>query len=126
MTDLPVTEGRWTSGRGVLLVLTALLMGPVVWAIRFMIVYVLAGVACTTGGVIAMGVVTVAALAACLLGAWMAWGIWSEVGSGPTTVGGVIGRTRFLAMCGLVFGLWFALVIVVEAIPMFFIEPCRA
>jgi hypothetical protein len=89
-------------------------------------VYVLAGTACTGWGLVAMAVLSVAAIGLSLLGAWMGWGIWNEVGSGPTTAGGILGRTRFLAISAVVFGLGFAFITAVEAMPLFMLEPCRS
>jgi hypothetical protein len=119
-------EERWSSARGLLTLWTALALGPVVWAARFTAAYVLAGTACTGWGLFAMAVLTVVAIALSLLGAWLGWGIWNDVGAGPEAAGGILGRTRFLAISAVVFGLGFAFITAVEAIPLFMLEPCRS
>jgi hypothetical protein len=119
-------EERWASPRGMLVLWGIALVGPVTWAVRFTAVYVMAGTACTGTGVAVMVAASIVAIGLSLGGAWAGWHIWSELGAGHTAAGGVAGRTRFMAMGAVALGLTFAFVTVVESIPIFFIEPCRA
>jgi hypothetical protein len=125
MANAGTAEDRWASERGMLTLMAVALAGPVIWAIRFTIVYVMAGSACTGWGLAAMALISAAAVLLTLGATWVAWGIWQEVGSGATSAGGVVGRTRFIAMSAVLLGLSFAFLTVVESIPLFFIEPCR-
>ena len=60
-----------------------------------------------------------------LSGGWVAWGIWKETGeSYETELGGPTGRSRLLAISGMVFSLFFALIILGQWIPNLLLSPC--
>jgi hypothetical protein len=64
--------------------------------------------------------------------AWVSWGVWKEVGGHPVDDGGfdesvsaVIGRTRFMAVSGVIVGCFSALVILGQWIPTLVLSPCQ-
>lgn len=114
-----------------------LLGPPLIWSVRFMVVYVLVEVACQTGllgfsllGLAAvslvnlgLGALTILATAAI---AWRAYGLWRRSPEGDERELDVAeGRRRTLAMAGLGVGLLMIFVTVLEVLPVFFIAPCR-
>jgi hypothetical protein len=119
------SEERW-SDRGTLWSLWAGLgLGPLAWAVNLQVNYAVSALGCTTGWLVVMHLVTVAALAAAGTGAWISWKNWQAAGDGPEHDGTRRGRSRFLAWSGLLFSGYFGLAILAQWIPTFVIEPCR-
>lgn len=113
-----------------------LLGPPLLWSVRFMVVYVLVEVACRTGflsfSLLGLAGVSVANLGLGLLTvavtAWITWkayGLWRRAPAGDEVDLDVSeGRRRTLALAGLGIGLLMIFVTVLEVLPVFFIAPC--
>ncbi len=110
--------------------------GPLIWGGHFMIVYALNGLACSFGwldwtvlGIPGVLLLTGAAtaLAVLLVGITTvkAWRTLQAIrGSGQREAGTVEQRTAFLGLLGVLLGTLFAVLMVVEAIPMFLLDYC--
>lgn len=113
-----------------------LLGPPLLWAVRFMLVYVLIEVACRSEllGFSLLGIAGVSlanlgfGLLTIALTAWLtlrAWGIWRQAPDGPEhELDASTGRRRSLALVALGIGLLMIFVTTLEVLPVFFIAPC--
>lgn len=102
-----------------------LLAGVVAWKLQLMVIYALVPFACWNGLYWLIHVATVATIALSLSGAWVGLVNWRRVGrSGDTAQGGVLGRSRFMALSGLVLGLFFAFIILGQWLPNLMLGPC--
>jgi hypothetical protein len=113
-----------------------LLGPPLLWSVRFMLVYVLIEVACRSE-FLGFNLLGLAGLSALNLGlglltivvtawiTWVAYGIWREAPEGDEAgLGAAEGRRRTLAVAGVGIGLLMIFVTVLEVLPVFFIAPC--
>lgn len=113
------------------LLMYGVLAGPVGWAVQFFFSYAAAATLCH--GVWAFSFYAVAALSFLLaaLGLWIARREWVRAGRpirtedahgpGSTTSDG---RIRFLLFGGMFISAFFMVVIVIQTLPIFFLEPC--
>ena len=120
------TEEYFKSQRGKLVLWVGVLGGGVAWSVQMQTGYALARFSHAVPWLTAVhhAVSLLGALAA--LGAMLlAYREWRRLGGGePAGVeGGVSGRARFMAMLGIVTSGLFALVIVAQWVPVFFIKP---
>jgi hypothetical protein len=112
-----------------------LLAGPVLWALHFMAVYLVAEAACSAGDSTAevLGlpwlsfvtvVATVVAAAATLILSVVAWRYWRARTDDPT--GWIAGdeRNAGLALGGFLLGLMFTVAILFVGLPAAFLDPC--
>jgi hypothetical protein len=66
-----------------------------------------------------------ASLTLCLVGAWIAWGVWRRYGAAwPGDEDGAVGRSRLLGAVGILISLLSALVALAQWMPAFFFSPC--
>lgn len=104
-----------------------LLGPPVIWAIRFAVVYALVPDSCSRGSVWIMQGVTLAALAGTVWAGVVAWRAWRTAEEGEGMDLGVVRvRTRFMGRVGVLESALFFVVIVAEALAIFFIHPCQS
>jgi hypothetical protein len=106
--------------------------GFVAWKLHLMASYMLVPYACWHDLSFTIDLASLATLLIALHAAWVSWGIWKEVGGHPLGEGGydetvspVIGRTRFLAVSGVIIGAFSALVILGQWIPNLVLSPCH-
>jgi hypothetical protein len=107
-------------GRGDRLLLAATLAGPLAWLLQLGIGYALIGPVCARQSRWPLHAVTWAALAAIAVGVMACWRRWTVPnGTAP-------GRSprRALAAAGVASGLFFAILVLAFAIPLFVLEPC--
>lgn len=104
------------------------LTGPVVWAALLETNYVLSYVACEQRHAWMLYAATLVALALIALAAFAAWraapaaGALAQPSRDPARTGET--RARFMAIGGLTLCAFFALVIIVTAIPAIVLQPC--
>lgn len=115
--------------------LWTLFTAPVIWALHFLACYVTAAVYCAKAGAaplsfvtmrLALGAITVLALAGIVLSAWLAWRQWGFGTDDPPHDDPTrLDRLRFQGFATLLLsGLSFAAVVFV-ALPLVFIEACQ-
>lgn len=113
-----IEEGRQSAGA-----LAALLLGPSLWALHFLVVYVAAAIACArapealTAVRAGIGGATVAALVAIVLLMLPAWREWRRAGDAPSDGGTREGRQRLLAFTALLLCGLSAVAVVFSALP---------
>jgi hypothetical protein len=117
---------RYASGRGLMLLWFGFLGSAIAWLLHLVISYVLVLPACMYGIPIVIHAASLLLLGTALLSGWISYGSWQDLGrSTEDEEGGVVGRSRWMALSGMVAGGWFALVIVAQWIPAFMLSPCR-
>lgn len=116
---------RFTRSGGIFALWFGILGPAVIWHLRIWVSYILVPYACGAGEVMMLHLVTLVTLLGTLFAGWVAWRIWQQTGAtAEVEGGGVIPRSRFLALFGLFSSGFFALVILAEGVGNFYIDPC--
>jgi hypothetical protein len=90
------------------------------------VAYIFADRACTTGEMLPVHLTWAVSLGLALLGAWLGWGQWRRWGGRhPGDDGGPGGRSRFLALLGMLTGAMASLAIAAQWSAIFFFHPCQ-
>jgi hypothetical protein len=100
---------------------TGILSGPIAWAALLQAKYSLVTYACTHGASWLFWAITVVALIITAFGAYQSWRGWKIEDDG-TREGK---RARFMGICGLMLCGVFALTIIANSIPEFFLHACE-
>lgn len=104
----------------------AMLAGPIAWSAHLLLSYALVPVTCDTGWSFLLIVVTVVmalvSLASALVSHRLPGDDTGETRDARTT--NASERTHFIAYAGFRSGIFFAVVIVVQGLPIFFLDPC--
>lgn len=112
-------------GRGILALWFGLLAGPAAWYLHLNVSYGLVRLICLHGNSWLLHLTTLAMVALAAAGAWVAWGNWRRIGEPEITTGpGTLGRTRFMALGGLMMSGFFLAIILLAWIPDFLLDPC--
>lgn len=116
---------RFARGRGVVSLWIGFLGGPAVWFFHLVVSYSLVRYVCFTGAMWLMHATTVVSVLGAGAVIWLAWRNWRETGR-PMDAGGsgVEGRSRFLALLGLLFAVSSLFLILVQGAPNFVLDPC--
>lgn len=98
---------------------------PLVWATQQQANFSLTATVCEAGAEGWLHLVSLAALAAVILTAFLSWGDWKRLPEGSTDEGMPgASRSRFLALSGMTLGLFFVLVIVATDLPNWILGAC--
>ena len=103
-----------------------MLGGPVVWSLQMQIGYALSRFSSEHRWLTVMHhLVSLLAVAAAAWCAGLAWREWQRLGGGEPggSEPGVPGRSRFLALLGVITSGLFTVVIIAQWVPVFFISP---
>ena len=120
------TDHAFNEPRGIVLLWVAVLIGPIAWFLHQQVGYGMATFACGRNWEVGLHVVTGIALLVTALGAIVAWRTWARLGRvGTAHEGGTVARSRFMALGAGLSSLFFALVIVAQWVPTFFLRPCQ-
>ena len=115
------------TGRGIALLWFAVLAGPLAWMLGLNAEYSLVRVACAKDSTLSLHLVSLATLLLALSGGWVAWREWGRAGrEDPGEAGGVIPRTRMMAVLGLMASALFSLAILLQWTASLFFHPCMA
>jgi hypothetical protein len=115
-----------TAQRRNLALWTGVLAGPVVWLLSFEANFTLAPWACEFNTKIALFLVTIAALILVAASGLLAWREWNTLGRvSPDDIAGALGRSRVMALGGVLLSAMFFLVIVAQAIPELILGACE-
>jgi hypothetical protein len=102
------------------------LLAPLATLAGLEIAYLLADRACTTGDMLPVHLTWLACLLVALSGGWLGWREWRRWGGGPAGEdGGPEGRSRFLALLGVLGSAMAVLVIAAQWCAGFFFHPCQ-
>jgi hypothetical protein len=103
----------------------AFLAGILAWKLQLMVIYGLVPYACWNGLHWLIHVATALTIVMSLSGAWVGFLAWRESGGGTDTDGRiVIGRSRFMALSGMILGIFFAFVIFGQWLPNLMLGAC--
>jgi putative membrane protein len=117
-------DGYCKATRGIALLWTTVLIGPVAWFLHQQVGYGMATLVCSRGGEVGLHAATGVALLITAVSAVIAWRSWGWLGREWTAHGGgTMGRSRFLALGGGLFSVYFFVVIVAQWVPVFFLPP---
>jgi hypothetical protein len=118
-------EERFEGTRGVARLWYGLLAGAAAWKLQLVVNYAVVPWACWHRVEFVNHLASFAMAALALSGAWVAWGSWKATGEGwDTDPGGVLGRSRFMALGGMALSGFLALVILGQWIPNLMLSPC--
>ncbi|MGQ0603929.1 MAG: hypothetical protein ACT4QE_19790 [Anaerolineales bacterium] len=128
-SSTPLPRNRW--------LLIGLLTGPVVWAVYFLVAYLVGEFGCLSGalqfavlGVPAVTAIvtllTAIALIAVLIAGWKTFEVWQQMKALDDTeaAGREQARTRFLGFGGLLLSGLFAYAILLNGVPALVLRPC--
>ncbi|HKP72773.1 MAG TPA: hypothetical protein VJT82_07540 [Pyrinomonadaceae bacterium] len=106
---------------------TGLLAAPTAWALQMQVGYTLVPWACAHDEqAVSLHVVTVVALLMTAGGAFVSWRVWRKTGrEWPGGEGGAVGRSRFMAVLGLLTSAIFFLLILMQGVASFIVHPCQ-
>ena len=104
----------------------AMLAGPIAWSAHLLLSYGLVPIACDTGWSFMLVVVTVVTALVSLAGALVSRRLpGGDTSNTPDArLANASERTRFITFSGVTSGIFFAVVIVIQGLPIFFLDPC--
>lgn len=119
------TEERFQEPRGLAALWYGLLAGAVAWKLQLVVNYAVVPYACWNRVEFLNHAASFATLALALSGCWVAWRTWRRMGtSDDLEMGGVVGRSRFMAVGGLALSGMFALLILGQWLPNLMLSAC--
>ncbi|MCU1287087.1 MAG: uncharacterized protein JWO13_3437 [Acidobacteriales bacterium] len=102
-----------------------ILAGPVAFALDEVVSYAMTQHSCSTGHVIILHLMGLFALCLIAVGATQAWTVFAKLPEqADQEAGGVLDRSRFMAISGLVLCVGFSILVIAQAIPRFLLSPC--
>jgi hypothetical protein len=102
----------------------AVLAGPFAWAGQLGINYGLAPTACEQGGTALLHLVSLGALLLAAGGAFLAHRWWRRLPADSTEEGETGSRARFMALAGMLLGVFFSLLVMAADVPNWVMRPC--
>jgi hypothetical protein len=116
---------RFERTRGIALLWFGLLGPALAWFFHLALSYILVGYACDSGLVVLLHGASLLMIGVTLAAGWVSWKNWNRLGR-PTDeeIEPPEGRSRFMAMSGLVMSGFFLLVILAQWIPTFIMPAC--
>jgi hypothetical protein len=116
---------EFESTRGAALLWFGFLGSAIAWLLHLSLSYILVGYACDYGVQPLVHLPSVLMLVMTAAAGWVSWLSWGRLGrSTEEEVEGPEGRSRFMAMSGVVMAVFFGLVIIAQWIPAFIMPPC--
>lgn len=100
------------------------IIGPLAFGADLLISYALVQHACSTGHHYVLHLISVICLLIALSGAWLSSLQYQAVRDADDEGGSPLDRAHFLALLGIASSLWFAVVIIANAVPRFILTPC--
>jgi hypothetical protein len=111
-------ERYFSERSGIAALWAGLLAGPVAWALHLQTSYSITPFFHGTGSTLALYLVTLAALVIAAAGGLISWRNWQRAGAAwPSGEGGVIARSRFMAVSGMIVSAYFFVTILAQAVP---------
>lgn len=126
-TDTQAVAGRERSEpEGLLALWFGVLAGPIAFLLNLQLNYMLTPWVCERGGEAVLHVVPLIFLVIVAAAGWVSLRNWRRTGSEwRADGGGVIPRSRFMAVLGVLTSILFVLVILAQWIPNLFLSPCQ-
>lgn len=102
------------------------LLAPIGWFFSLLVSYMLVPRVCVTGSSMLLPLITVVALLFAVSTGGFFWRSWRAAGQArPDETGGIISRSRFLAVLSMFSSGLFFLVILAQGIPTVMVPPCQ-
>jgi hypothetical protein len=119
-------EQRYTSPRGLAELWAGIVLAPLAWSVHLSVSYFLAGVVCHRPWNLALPAASILLAGVALIGARFAWRNYTATGREwpQGDLDGVLIRSRFLAVGGLLLSALSVLLIFAQTIPMLVLSPC--
>lgn len=118
-------ERDWSAPGAMLSLWTAVLLGPIAWALNLTIAYVLSAFACSGAWTLSFHAGTFLTIALSAAAGRLAWRLWRQTGESSASEGSRTERSRFMAIAGIVLSAFFGFAILTQWIPTFFYDPCQ-
>lgn len=119
------TEERFHQPRALAALWYGLLAGAVAWKLQLVVNYAVVPYACWNRVEILNHAASLLTFSLALSGCWVAWRTWKQAGKdGDVEAGGIVGRSRFMAVGGLALSALFALMILGQWLPNLMLSPC--
>jgi len=123
----PLTETDYAQRRSLLLLWLGLLTAPLGWFLCLQVNYMLVPWICATGQQWTLSVTTFVGLLLAASSGVVAWRMWQRAGpEWPSEAGGMIPRSRFMAVLGMLMSSLFFLVILAQGIPSVILHACQS
>ena len=123
--EADVSSETRTAKRSIASLLAGMFLAPIAAAVNFQTNYLLVPFACQSGWWLILNLSPVIAFAVAGLGVWTAWQNWKAAGGEwPDEEGGIMPRTRFVGMFGILFGAASCALIFMQLIPVYLMHPC--
>lgn len=101
-----------------------LLIGPLAFGADLLLSYMLVHHACSTGHGYVLHAISVVCLLIVLAAAWMSWNQYEAAKEGNDSGGSPLDRAHFLGLLGFASSVFFAVVIIANAVPRWILSPC--
>ena len=111
--------------RGLVLLLTALVVAPAAWFLDQGLSYALMKWVCATGYKTVLTAISATTLAMALGGGWLGWSLLARAGDGRDDGGTRVDRSQFLAIVAVTFNALVALLIVTAGVSRYILSPCE-
>jgi hypothetical protein len=120
------TQQYFLQTRGILALGSGFFVGPFSFLLHLQLNYMLVSWACATGRSFVLHLVTLGTVLLTAGAAILAWRNWQETGrEWPSDSGGVVSRSRFLAVLGLLLSVLFLLTIIAQWMATLVLSPCQ-
>lgn len=121
-----VAPQHWSEPAGLPALWFGVLAGPISFLLNLQLNYMLTPWVCKHGGQLVLHIVPLIFLVIVAAAGWVSLRSWRRTGSEwRADGGGVIPRSRFLAVLGVLTSALFVLVILAQWIPNLFLSPCQ-
>jgi hypothetical protein len=101
-----------------------LVLGPIVFGVDLLLSYSLVQHSCSTGHHYVLHAISVVCFVVVLAGGWMSWTQYQAAREANDEGGSPLDRAHFLGLLGVVTSVFFAVVIIANAVPRFILSPC--
>jgi hypothetical protein len=120
------TQQYFSQTRGILALGSGFFVGPFSFLLHLQLNYMLVSWACVTGRSFVLHLVTLGTVLLIAGGGLLAWRSWQETGrEWPNDSDGVVPRSRFLAVLGLLLSMLFLFIIIAQWMATLVLSPCQ-
>lgn len=116
---------EFSEKKGQLSLWVGTLLPPLSWAAHVLITYQLSEFGCVHGNYLPIHIASAVLLLLSLIGGFLSWSHWNDVGGAWKTEDfGVVPRSRFMSILGVMFSALFSLLIIGQWLPTLTGVPC--
>jgi hypothetical protein len=100
------------------------IIGPLAFGADLLLSYMLVPHTCSTGHFYVLHAISIVCFVIVLGGAWMSWMQYQNAREGNDSGGSPLDRSHFLGLLGFASSVFFAVVIIANAVPRWILSPC--